>query len=79
MRGTTVTVEFSHVVAVKILVPALEILIERTHELVDRFGEEPPYATWVRENGDLLLETLGAQLREIPWGTRPLRIPLDAD
>ena len=80
MAGTpSVTVEFSHAVTVKILVPALEHLIQRTHELVDRIGEEPPYATWVRENGYLLLDTLRDGLLETPWGTKPLRVTLDAD
>ncbi|MCX2727200.1 RDD family protein [Thermomicrobium sp. 4228-Ro] len=74
-----VTVEISHVVAVKILVPTLEHLIVRAAELVEATGDEPPYATWVRITGYGLLAAVREELSATRWGERPLRLALGPD
>ncbi len=80
MAGTpSVTVEFSHAVTVKILVPALEHLIQRTHELVDRIGEEPPTRPGCAKTGTCCSIRCATDYWKHPGGTKPLRVTLDAD
>ncbi|GBD19860.1 hypothetical protein HRbin28_00297 [bacterium HR28] len=78
-RLSTVTVSIGHVEVAKILLPALELLLVRAHELIDDGIEEPPYARWVRDTGYALVASLRQQLRDVPWGERPLKMTLDAD
>jgi len=75
----TITVSFSHVEAAKILIPSLEALLVRVHELVQDVADEPPYARWVRDTAYELLAALRQQLSAVRWGEELLRIELDPD
>ncbi len=78
VQENVVSISFSHIEATKILIPALEVLVARVHDLT---GDSvvSPYAEWVRESGFALLERLRQETLAIPWGEGLLRIPLDAD
>lgn len=78
-RLSTVTVSIGHVEVAKILLPALELLLVRAHELIDDGIEERPYMRWVRDTGYALVASLRQQLQDVPWGERPLQVTLDAD
>ncbi|MCM8745494.1 hypothetical protein NET03_03015 [Thermomicrobium sp. CFH 73360] len=78
-RLSTVTVSIGHVEVAKILLPALELLLVRAHELIDDGIEERPYMRWVRDTGYALVASLRQQLHDVPWGERPLQVTLDAD
>jgi len=75
----TITVSFSHIETTKILIPALEALLLRVHELVQDAADEPPYARWVRDTSYDLLAALRQQLSAVRWGEGLLRIELDPD
>lgn len=79
MNQRTITVSFSHIETTKILIPALEALLLRVHELVQDAEDEPPYARWVRDTSYDLLAALRQQLSAVRWGEGLLRIELDPD
>ncbi|MFN3337270.1 MAG: hypothetical protein ACK42I_07200 [Thermomicrobium sp.] len=51
----------------------------RVHDLADDSLEARSYVRWVRDIGYALLASLRQQLRDVPWGERPLKFTLDAD
>ncbi len=73
------TVELSHLVTVKVVLPVLDALIQRTYSQLEDADEAPPYVWWIRENGYALRDRLRRALGETPWGAKPLRITLNAD
>ncbi len=73
------TVELSHLVTVKVVLPVLDALIERTYSRLDSADEAPPYVWWIRENGYALRDRLHSRLEKTPWGAKPLQIALSAD
>ncbi|MCS7051905.1 MAG: hypothetical protein NZL87_09840, partial [Thermomicrobium sp.] len=79
MPTRSLTVQFSHVEVVKILLPALELLLVRTHDLVNGTRDEPPYARWIRETGYSLIASLRRELHDVPWGQRLLTLTVDSD